>query len=253
MEAAEHLQRGQRDPQAGVRAAREGEQKALAEHLADHRRPTRAAPCGARTPPVVWSPHQQQVGHVGAGDEQHHSHRAEDEQRRAGVLHHVVVQRDGADSRRFDAACSLNSERNCSAIEFISACACSMVTFGASRPNTVKKVSSVAAARRSRTGSEPRVAVGDLERLLGQYGLKSRERDADHLVGAVDLDRLPDQRGIAGVAALPAVAPASPRGGPVHHFLLGEEVASNAGRTPRSRKKLAVTVTTSARSARPHR
>ena len=44
------------------------------------------------------APHQQQVGDVGAGDEQHQPDRAEqDQQRRPGVLHDVVVQRHRPD------------------------------------------------------------------------------------------------------------------------------------------------------------
>ena len=51
----------------------EREQQALAEHLADHRPATRAQRGAERELRLPGgAPHQQQVGHVGAGDEQHH-------------------------------------------------------------------------------------------------------------------------------------------------------------------------------------
>ncbi len=43
---------------------------------------------------AAYSPRQQQVGHVGAGDEQHQRDRAQqEEQRRSHVLHHLILQR----------------------------------------------------------------------------------------------------------------------------------------------------------------
>ena len=83
---------------------------------------------------------EQQVRDVRAGNHQHESDRDKERQQSAArVLHHVVLERDDADVHVGGLVLGvLGAELARDPVR--SACACSNVTPGASRPNTVKNV-----------------------------------------------------------------------------------------------------------------
>ena len=96
---AQEAQR-QRGHHEAERPAGQREQPALGQELPDHR-PAARAQRGAERELALPDrrPHQQQVGDVGAGDHQHETDRAEqDQQRGPGMLDDVLLQRHGPDA-----------------------------------------------------------------------------------------------------------------------------------------------------------
>ena len=260
-----HHREGEAQPPAG-----QGQEQALGEHLAEQRpaaRAERGAEGELRAP--RRAAREQQVGHVGAGDQQDQADGAEQQdQRRASVLDDVVLQRDDPNPHlRGGVLGELLAELRRDSIH---------LRLGLGQRHVAPDP-----AEHGEEGEVPRrgllvveldrreeLRVGHEEPLGGQVQPEARWQDPDHLVGdAVYLDRASHQAGVAAVAAEPEPVAEHHHVRPAGHLFIGcegapqhrlhaeqrEEVGGDRGEVHPLRLAIAGEVPPQVRHARPAR
>ena len=202
---------------------------ALDHDLAEHR-PAAGAERGSQgeLPFPRGRPGQQQVGHVGAGDEQHQPHRAhQQEQSRPGMLYHVVQERDHPDAEvRRRVHRELVPELLGDEVHL----RLRLCPRDPRREPPVDAEPRVVPRRRLAVvvlKRGPEVGVRHHERLGGQKQSELPRQDTHYLVrDAVHGDGAADERGIAGIAPLPQPVTQDHDLGPVGLLFLRGEVAA---------------------------